>query len=48
MVSVTAVVWVTAVVRVQFLAWELMLAMGVAQKKKKKEFPSWLSGSESD
>ena len=31
----TSVAGVTAVVWVQFLAWELPLAMGVAEKKKK-------------
>ena len=33
---VTAVAWVTAVVQVLSLAWELLHAVGMAKKKKKK------------
>ena len=56
----TAASWVTAVARIQFLAWELPYAVGAAIKKKKKlsknpkktqkqkAFPLWHRENESD
>ena len=37
LVFVTAAALVTVIVRVQFLAWEHLYAMGMAKKKKKKK-----------
>ena len=37
----TAVLWVAAVVWVQFLAWELPHAMGAAKKKKKLKITNY-------
>ena len=38
--NLTAVAWVVAAAWIQYLAWELPYAMGVAKKKKKKKNPN--------